>query len=294
MKRLTTDLLEITYRDEGHERGRIALLLHGWPDDPGGLSRLAENLHRQGYRTITPWLRGFGPTTFRHETTVRDGRGVALAEDAIALMDALDFDRFVVIGHDWGGRAGYHLAALYPARLTCLVTLGIGYSPFGRFDVPAFDQAQLWWYQWLMTTEGGAQAVRDDPVGFARRQWETWSPEGWFSEADFLDTARSFENPDWPAITLHAYRSRWRPELVDIRYDEAQTRIEATGALQVPTLMVIGEEDRADYPESSAGAERWFPLGLRRVILPGVGHFPAREAPEAVAQEIQGFASGLS
>jgi nucleotide-binding universal stress UspA family protein len=32
---------------------------------------------------------------------------------------------------------------------------------------------------------------------FARIQWDTWSPPGWFDDAEFDETARSFGNPDW-------------------------------------------------------------------------------------------------
>jgi hypothetical protein len=52
----------------------------------------------------------------------------------------------------------------------------------------------------LMCVEGGAAKIAADPVGFARIQWETWSPPGWFGEAEFATTAESFLNPDWTAI----------------------------------------------------------------------------------------------
>ena len=145
-----------------------------------------------------------------------------------------------------------------------------------------------------MTTEGGAEKVHQDPVGFARIQWETWSPEGGFDEADFARTAASFRNADWPAITLHGYRSRWRREPVDPRYAGKQARIEATAALAVPTSTIVGREDGADRPEESAGKEAYFPAGFRRTILEGVGHFPAREAPEAVSASIVDFLAGVA
>lgn len=62
-----------------------------------------------------------------------------------------------------------------------------------------------------MYSDAGAQAVRDDPAGFARIQWDTWSPPGWFNDAEFAATAASFANPDWAGITLNAYRDRFLP-----------------------------------------------------------------------------------
>jgi hypothetical protein len=60
-----------------------------------------------------------------------------------------------------------------------------------------------------MATDRGSEAVRRDRKAFARIQWETWAPRGWFDEGEFEITAKSFENPDWPDITLHSYRVRW-------------------------------------------------------------------------------------
>ena len=102
MNVLTSDVLDIAYLDEGPPGAPVALLLHGWPDDPSGLEALAARLRDQGYRTLRPWLRGFGPTRFRSGETLRDGRSVALAQDALDLLDALGLGRCVVVGHDWG------------------------------------------------------------------------------------------------------------------------------------------------------------------------------------------------
>jgi pimeloyl-ACP methyl ester carboxylesterase len=287
MKTVKTDLLEIAYFDDGPADGWPVLLLHGWPDDAYGMKPVADYLNTRGFRAIVPWLRGFGPTRFRSHRTIRDGRSVALAQDAIDLLDALGIERCGVVGHDWGARAGYNLAALVPHRLIGLLTLGLTYTPNGKFEMPAFDQARLWWYQWLMTTEGGAQKVREDPVGFARMQWETWSPAGWFQEADFAQTAESFRNPDWVAITLHGYRSRWKEEPVDPRYDAQQATIERTSQLAVTTLMLMGCEDRADIAEDRLKRPRVH--NPRYETLEGVGHFPAREDTDNVANLAQNF-----
>ena len=143
-------------------------------------------------------------------------------------MDALGIRRFSVIGHDWGARAAYALAAIAPERLETIAALSVGYSPRGAFPVPPFEQSRAWWYQWFMSVDRGAEAVARDPKGFARIQWETWSPPGWFTDADFDAVALSFENPDWLAITLSSYRGRWRDEPRDPRYDALHEKIAST------------------------------------------------------------------
>jgi pimeloyl-ACP methyl ester carboxylesterase len=107
------------------------------------------------------------------------GTAVALAQDAIDLADALDLDCFAVVGHDWGARAAYTIAALFPQRLSAVAVLSLGYQPRGTFKIPDFEQAKRFWYQWLLCIDGGVEAVKKDPNGLARIQWDTWSPSRW-------------------------------------------------------------------------------------------------------------------
>ena len=286
MQTIRTGLLDIAFESGGPPDGPPVLLLHGWPDDATAWRGVTPALEAAGYRWVAPWLRGFGGTRFLSEATLRDGSGVALAQDALDLAEALGWERFAVAGHDWGGRAAYLMAALAPERLTSLAALAIGYAPRGRFATPGFAQSRLWWYQWFMTTEGGAAAVRQDPVGFARIQWDSWSPAGWFDDATFAAVAESFRNPDWPAVTLHGYRSRWQPEPLDPRYAPLRDRIDATEILAVPTLMIQGGADACDPPDRSEDQQGCFSSGYRRLVLEGVGHFPMREAPAAVADAL--------
>jgi hypothetical protein len=61
-------------------------------------------------------------------------------------------------------------------RLKWSAEAGTSLFAQGQFPTPPFQQSRRWWYQWFMTTDRGAEAVRADPLGFARIQWETWSP----------------------------------------------------------------------------------------------------------------------
>ena len=138
-----------------------------------------------------------------------------------------------------------------------------------------------------MYLDAGVRAIENDPISFARIQWDTWSPPGWFDEEEFDATAQSFKNPDWLAITLHAYRSRFlSDEPRDPRYDRLARRLADVECLEIATLMIQGADDRCDEPAGSEGMERYFTGGYRRVVLDGVGHFPHREAPDAVAHHI--------
>jgi pimeloyl-ACP methyl ester carboxylesterase len=286
MNTITTDVLNIGYEIGGPRDGPPVLLLHGWPDDVRAWRGLVPHLEHAGWRWAAPWLRGFGSTTFLSEDTIRDGSAVALARDAIAFTDHLGWTKFSVVGHDWGARIAYTLAALFPERLVSISALALSYAPGGRFPTPTFEQSRRWWYQWFMTTDRGADAVRADPKAFARVLWETWSPSGWFDDAEFEATAKSFENVDWVSITLNAYRSRWKTEPADDCYIHLRDRLASVETLGTPTLMIQGGSDMCDPRSESDGQERYFSGGYRRVLLEGVGHFPAREASNDVARVV--------
>ncbi len=104
------------------------------------------------------------PTRFLSEATPRFAAAVALAQDAIDLADALGLNRFAVVGHDWGARAAYTIAALFPQRLSAVAALSLGYQPRGIFKVPDFEQSKRFWYQWLLCIDGGVEAVNKDPT----------------------------------------------------------------------------------------------------------------------------------
>lgn len=285
MPTVTTDVLELAYTEVGPADGSPVVLLHGWPDAARSWGPVAARLADAGHRVLLPEWRGTGGTTFRSTETVRDATAAALASDVLDLVDTLRIDRFAVVGHDWGARVAYQLAALVPERLSSIAALALAYQPRGTFAFPSFAQAQNFWYQWLMYVDAGAEAVRADPVGFARRQWETWSPPGWWDEAELEATAEvAFRHPDWPATTLSGYRTRFlASEPVDARYDGVRARVAAVEHLTVPTLMVQGGADTCDPPSESEGQEGHFDA-YERVVVDGVGHFPQREAPDRVAE----------
>ena len=283
---MTTRRLRLAYEESGPKTGEPLLLVHGWPDSPRTWDGVLAMFHSAGYRTIAPYLRGYGPSRFRDRMlgrrARRTGQPVAFAQDVLDLADGLKLKRFHYVGHDWGARTGYALAATAPERLWSLTALAVPFEP-GKAKPPKLAQAQAFWYQWLLCTKPGEQTFREDPVAFGRAQWDAWSPPGWYTQATFDAAAESWTGKDFADVVLHSYRSRWGHAELDPEYAARQTRFEAARMLRVATLLLHGVEDRCELVETTEGAERHFTAAYRRVLLEGVGHFPQREAPETVA-----------
>ena len=234
---VSTKLLDIAVLDEGPKNGPVVLLLHGWPDDATTWAKVAPALNAAGLRTVTPFLRGFGPTRFLAGDTLRSGNSGILAHDAVDLMDALHVDRFMVAGHDWGSNAAEAIAVGWPDRVPRMAMLSTP-SRLGGVPTPPFPQAQRDWYHWFQAARRVAQAVRQDPKGFSRIMWDNWSPPGWYDEATFEAVASSWRNPDWADVTLHSYRARWDEAEPDPRSCQRRRKFRPAGRSKSRPVMV--------------------------------------------------------
>ncbi|EJC72322.1 alpha/beta hydrolase [Rhizobium hidalgonense] len=291
MPHLDTQDLHIAFDETGARHGHPVLLLHGWPDDASTWNAVSRALHDRNLRLIAPYLRGFGPTVFRNDKALRTANGAVLAMDAIALMDGLGIEQFSVVGHDWGSHIAECLAIGWPDRVARVAQLS-STPRMGGLQTPPFRQSQLYWYQWFMATKRGAEAIAKDPKGFARLQWENWAPEGWFDEATFEAVAKSFENPDWLAVTLHSYRVRWEEAEPDPDSIWLDNMVKATKSLSLPAIFIHGIEDGVAPLAMSESVREKFTGPFQRILLQNVGHFPQREDPEAVSRELAIFLEG--
>ena len=285
-KHVRTSCLEVAYEDRGSPQAEPVILVHGFPDDVRTWDRFVAPLVDSGYRTLTPYLRGFGPTRFLEKTAFRSGQLAALGQDLIEFADAVGIERFTLVGHDWGARAAYIVAALWPERVQGLVALSVGYGTSTPKDQISYDQARAYWYQWYFGLERGRAALEQDRRGLCRLLWEAWSPDWHFDDATFETTAGSFDNPDFVEVSIHSYRHRWGNAPGDHRYDEIETRMAKLPRIGVATSVLHGANDGATFPETSAGKERYFTGPYKRQVVGGVGHFIQRERPNAVVEAV--------
>ncbi len=288
--RAKTPTLDIAYELSGPEGGAPVVLLHGWPDDGRTWDRILPRLHEAGLRTYVPWLRGYGGTRFLHPDTPRSCHLSALGQDLLDFADAVGLGRFAVVGHDWGARAAYIAACLAPERLTHCAALSVGWGTNDPDQQLSIEQIQNYWYHWLMAVPRGERLIREDRHSFTRHIWDIWNPNWSFTDAEFEETARSFDNPDWADVTLHSYRVRWGHAAPDPAYVALDARLKADPKISVPTLCLHGGGDPVNAPETSEGKEGLFAGSYSRVVLDGrVGHFPQREDPVGVCAVLLPF-----
>jgi len=288
LHQIDAGVLSVGYAQAGPEDGPAVLLLHGWPYDIHAYADVAPLLATRGYRSIVPYLRGYGTTRFLSEETLRNGQQAALAVDAIALMDALDIDTAIVAGFDWGARTADIVAALWPQRCNGLVSVSgylIGSQRAGQVPLPP-EAEQQWWYQYYFATERGRVGYEKYRREFAKLIWRTASPRWNFDDATFDRTAASFDNPDHVAIAIHNYR--WRLGLAEgeAEYDDLEERLAEAPLITVPTITLEGDANGAPHPKPGAYTERFSGPYAHRTIEGGIGHNLPQEAPQAFVDAV--------
>lgn len=121
------DGLQLAYFDEGDPSGSPVLLIHGFASSatvnwvhPGWVKTLGD----AGYRVIALDNRGHGQSAKPHDKAAY--HPVAMAGDAIALLDHLGIEQAHIKGYSMGARISAFLADQHPERVSSLVFGGLG------------------------------------------------------------------------------------------------------------------------------------------------------------------------
>lgn len=288
MKTITAGVLEIAYIELGPPEGEPVILLHGFPYDIHSYDEVAPLLAAAGRRCLIPYLRGYGPTRFLDPQTLRSGQQAAVGADLLAFLDALNIERAVLAGYDWGGRAACIVAALWPERVIGLVSCG-GYSiqHIAEEHRPAAPEAEyLLWYQYYLHGDRGYQGLAQNRTAFCRLLWQLWSPTWDFSAQTYSATAQAFDNEDFVDVVTHSYRHRFGLVAGDPRYEAIEHQLAAQPEITVPAVVIQGGADGvAPAPETDPFASR-FTGPYQRLIISGAGHNLPQEAPRPFAAAI--------
>ena len=288
VRQVDAGVLSVGYVDAGPADGAPVVLLHGWPYDIHAFAEVTPILTSAGRRVVVPYLRGYGTTRFLSTKTFHNGEQAALAVDVVALMDALEIPRAIVAGFDWGARSADIVAALWPERVTALVSVSgylIGSVAANRMPLP--PRAELaWWYQFYFATERGERGYRENTREFNRLIWESASPNWAFDDAAFNRSAAAFDNPDHADIVIHNYRWRIGAAAGESRYAELDAAMAQAPAISVPTITLEGDSNGAPHPEPSAYRAKFVGPYEHRTVTGGIGHNLPQEAPDAFAQAV--------
>jgi pimeloyl-ACP methyl ester carboxylesterase len=302
--------------------GPMVLMCHGFPESWYSWRHQMQALAEAGFHAVAPDMRGYGQSD--RPTGIDQYSLFHLVGDMVGVLDALEEERAVVVGHDWGAPVAWHCALLRPDRFRAVAGLSVPYRPRGSV-VPTSVMPQTedaFFYQLYFQTPGVAEAELDaDPLislrrilysgsgdvprknpgaassgagmlprsgGFLTRMPDTQKLLPWLTEADLNYYADQFRQSGFRG-GLNWYRNIDRNWELSAPY--------ARAPITVPALYMAGELDLVvAFPrmrEVIADLKRYIPLLRDTIMLPGCGHWTQQERAAEVNQHLIAFLRGL-
>jgi pimeloyl-ACP methyl ester carboxylesterase len=255
--------------------GRPIMLVHGFTGAKEDFTDFLEPLAERGWHAVAPDLRGHGASD-----QPDDGASYSLAvmaDDLLALADALGWGPFVLLGHSMGGMVAQHLLLAGRERVIGLVLMDTTHGPIDWVEADTAELASaIVREQGIPALMEALKLLRDeDPLmtpAFLRLLHE----KPGYSE--FCDAKLLASSPAmWLAM---APTMLTQPD-----------RLDRLAEVDVPTLVIVGEQDI----EFVAHAERMAKTipGARLAIIPDAGHSPQFENPGAWWAALSAFLEDL-
>ena len=267
--------------------GPPLLLLHGYPQNHLMWHKVAPQF-AQHYTVVAPDLRGYGDSGKPTSDNLEDHCKRASARDQVAVMAALGFDRFHVVGHDRGARVGHRMALDHPAQVRTFTSLDVVASQ-AVFENMDGDLA-LSFFHWHLMRQPAPfpeTLIGNSPKLFLDFLLAHWTGvEGAIVPEAYADYLRCFSDPE----TLRCMCLDYRAIALDLVHDEADR-----GRKIACPMLVLWAGDMARRPGWQTGGsldvlESW---RERAEDVQGraldCGHFLPEEAPEECAREILAF-----
>ncbi|MGQ0466407.1 MAG: alpha/beta fold hydrolase [Sporichthyaceae bacterium] len=266
--------------------GPPVLLLHGFPQTHAMWLRVAERLAAD-YTVVLTDLRGYGSSSKpRGSDSHVEYSKRAMAADQVAVMDALGFDRFAVVGHDRGGRVGHRLALDHRDRVERLAVLDI--VPTLEVFRTTDEALARVYYHWFFLAQPAPMPetlIGGDPEYYLRFCLDAWTADPDCYEPDAMaDYVRAWSDP----ATVHAACEDYRAGAsIDLEHDEA----DLDAPLECPVLVLWGAKGFV--------GKRYDPLASWRARARDVrgfavdsAHFLPEEVPGETYERLRDFLAG--
>lgn len=235
----------------------------------------------KGYRVIVPDQPGWG----RSDHPYLQYSFQLLASNTKALLHSLKVKNTVILGHSMGGMLATRFALMYPAFTTNLILE----NPIGLEDYKTFVPYRS--FDELLANE--MKATYESYLNYQKSYYPVWKPDyEQYAKAQAADLL----SPHFDSIA--------RTNALTYQVILEQPVVYEFSLLKMPTLLIIGQEDRTivgkgllneaeknkygQYPSLGKLTQQKIP-GARLVELKGVGHIPHIQEPEAFQRAVNSF-----
>lgn len=270
---IETNGIRLHYVSQGS--GKLVLLLHGFPEFWYSWRHQLPFLARK-FRAVAPDLRGYntsdkpdGVKSYYIDNLVLDVRG---------LVDSFGADKAVIISHDWGGVIAWDLAARYPEVVDKLVVMNAPHpEAFMREIFRNPRQLLSSWYIFMFQIPGLAEwYIRRDNFKQLDAVFKGWVyRKDTFSDEDMKKFKEAMGRPGALTAAVNYYRAL-------LRNPSGFKRLKNFPVIEVPTLLIWAEKDRALTKDLTYNLDEFFSAPFYVKYVPDCSHWVQQEQPEIV------------
>jgi pimeloyl-ACP methyl ester carboxylesterase len=310
-RRIASNGIELNIAEAG--KGPLVLLLHGFPESWYSWRHQFKPISDAGYHVVAPDMRGYGKSDKPKE--IEAYNQVEVRKDVIGLIDALGYDKAVVIGHDWGAPTAWATALHHPDKVRAVGALSVPFIP--RSPVPPMAAMRemfkgQFFYQLYFFEPGVAEAEFEADIRTALKKFlvlgggetdlTTLPPKG--PDDDMFSTLPDPKTlPSWLSegdldfYTDEFSRSGMQGPLNYYRNHDLAWRLTegAPAHIDQPAFFIAGLKDGVMM--MAAEAYQAMPIFVRNLrineLIPGIGHWTQQEAPEQTNDIILRFLKEL-
>jgi 3-oxoadipate enol-lactonase len=249
--------------------GNAVVFIHGFLGRGKSWKYQIEQLSRN-YRVIAPDMRGHGKTdkpSLPEEYSIE-----SLSSDLSEMLSHLKIKKCCMVGHSLGGIITSHFAARHPEMLAGVVLIASsGEEPKDAFSTETWKRLDAvyrekgWVDAFLSTLESDPEVAifhNNEPEKIKKMQSLLATPDSWKYTAA------------WEAIA------------------SAPSKIQVLADLELPVLLICGENDLPNIVSNSVNAH-WILPGSSHLLLKGIRHFPQDDASDIVNERIEEFLESL-
>lgn len=301
--------VELHVVEEGS--GPPVIFAHGFPELAYSWRHQLPAVAAAGYRAVAPDQRGYGRSS--RPEAVEDYDIIHLTDDLIHVLDDLNEDRAVFVGHDWGSMVVWQLSLLHPDRVAGVVGMSVPFLPRGPMSpVELMRQlfGEMFFYILYFQEPGVADAdlgadtaktmrrmlcgartdgapgsavvemSADDGRGFVERLPEPDRLPDWLSQDELDHYVAEFTRTGFTG-GLSWYRNFDRNWQLTPQLDGAQ--------VTVPSLFIGGTLDPVLALSPPGAQDEWLTDHRGTVLVDDAGHWVQQEKPDEVNAALLGF-----
>jgi pimeloyl-ACP methyl ester carboxylesterase len=251
-------------RADGPADGELVLLLHGFPQTSLSWRHQLGALAAAGYLAVAPDQRGYSPGA--RPADVGEYRFERLVGDVLGFADALDVERFHLVGHDWGGALAWQVAGRHPERLRTVTSVSTPHPGAFRRSIQEGEQRDKSSYILFFRSPEAEPFFLDNDAAGLRA---LYTASG-LSDDAVEEYVRVLTQPGAMTSALNWYRA------ADLGL------VEGLGPITTPTMYVWSTFDPALGRDAAEATAAQVEGPYRFEVLEGVSHWIPEEAPDAL------------